>query len=248
VTRSAFEQYLYSRRNMAGTVLGLGGLGLFLAGITTWPLWLPITAALYAIGVLVVPPERGIDLRLGPGQDAEAIRRGLDGLVREIRGRVADDIVAKVAGIREGILATMTSEAAASGAERDLYLIRQTALDYLPGALDAYLALPRRYAERRAVAGGRTPHDVLLEQLQLMESKMAEVADDIARHDTDRLLAHGRFLRDKFAGSSLDLPDVTEAAETAPAEVAAPAPAPTPPAQETVAERDSIPSERERVH
>ena len=58
----------------------------------------------------------------------------------------------------------------------NVHLIRQTALAYLPQALDAYLALPRIYAERRAVADGQTPHDVLLEQLSLMDSKMHERA------------------------------------------------------------------------
>ena len=74
---------------------------------------------------------------------------------------------------------------------------------YLPQALDSYLAVPRAFAERRPVAGGRTPHDVLLEQLDLMDRKMQEVADDIARHDSDRLLANGRFLAERFSGSSL---------------------------------------------
>ena len=223
MTRQSLERYLYSRRNVAGMTLGLGGLALFFAGITTWPLWLPVVAGLYAIGVLVVPPQRGVDISLGPGEDASAIRRGLDALLRQVRGRVADDIYTKIVSIREGILATVSTDAAASGAERDLYLIRQTALDYLPGALNVYLALPRRYAERRPIVGGRTAHDVLLEQLQLMDEKMTEVADDIARHDTDRLLSHGRFLRDKFAGSSLDIGEgVAAAANDAAGEAAAP--------------------------
>jgi hypothetical protein len=230
------EQYLYSRRNVTGTVLGLGGLGLFLVGITTWPAWLPITAGLYAIGVLVTPPERKLQLGLGGAEDAGEIRSGLDALVRQIRGRVADDIAAKVASIREGIMATVSTDAAASGAERDLYLIRQTALDYLPAALNAYLALPRVYAERRAVVQGRTAHDVLIEQLQLMDEKMSEVADDIARHDTDRLLASGRFLHDKFSGSALDLDSVP-----APAAEAAEQRAP----EQRAPERSE---ERERVH
>ena len=257
MTRQQVEQYLVSRRNVAGTVLGLGGLGLFLAGLTTWPAWLPITAGLYAIGVLVVPSQPRLGVRFGPGEDEGVIRDGLETLLHQIRNKVADDIYAKVQGIRDGILATVSTDAAASGAERDLFLIRQTALDYLPAALNTYLALPRPYAERRAVVGGRTAHDILLEQLQLMDEKMAEVADDIARHDTDRLLAHGRFLQDKFSGSALDLDNVGAGVlrgpqDDAPADAGAEAAvdATVDPARRVEAAQDTeaTRAERQRVH
>ena len=39
-----------------------------------------------------------------------------------------------------------------------------------------------------------------------MDSRLAEVADDIARHDSDKLLANGRFIAEKFAVSSLRVP------------------------------------------
>lgn len=202
------EPFLYSRRNIAGSVLALGGLGLYFAGITGGVLGLPIVAALYAIGVLVVPGERGLDLRLSAAQDAGEVKAGLARLLDTIRNRVADDIYLRVASIRDSILATLPGpNAAVDAADPNVYLIRQTALEYLPSALAAYLALPRAFAERRAVAGGRTPHDVLVDQLDLMAAKMQEVAEDIVRHDSDRLLANGRFLAERFAPSSLRIRD-----------------------------------------
>jgi hypothetical protein len=198
------EPFLYSRRNIAGSVLALGGLALYFAGITGGLVWLPVVAGLYAIGVLVVPAERGLDLRLSAAQDAGEIRSGLSRLLDGIRGRVADDIYARVQSIRDSILATLPGpNVAVDAGDPNVYLIRQTALDYLPDALSAYLALPRPFAERRAVADGRTPHDVLVDQLDLMAAKMQEVAEDIVRHDSDRLLANGRFLAERFASSSL---------------------------------------------
>ena len=95
------EPYLYSRRNIAGTVLGLGGLALFFTGVTGGAVWLPIVVGLYAIGVLVVPGERGLDLRLDAGADAAHVRDGLNQLLVSIRGRVADDIYARVSHIRD---------------------------------------------------------------------------------------------------------------------------------------------------
>jgi len=200
------ESYLYSRRNIVGSLLALGGLGLHFVGIVAGPIWLPITAGMYAIGALLVPGERDLALRLGAAQDAEEIRDGLADLLRQLRGKVADDLYAKVVRIQSSILATLETEGSmGDAADPNVYLIRQTALSYLPDAFQTYLRMPRVMAERRAIAGGRTPHDVLLDQLDLMDRRLADVADDMARHDSDRLLANGRFLAEKFGTSSLDL-------------------------------------------
>ncbi|HYM83932.1 MAG TPA: hypothetical protein VEY67_07270 [Candidatus Dormibacteraeota bacterium] len=224
-----FTAYLTSRRNLVGSALGLIGLALFALGVTGGILWLPIVVGLYLAGVLLTPPDRPLDLSLGGAEDVSAVRSGLDRLLRQVRGRIADDLYARVVGIRDSIVATLPSNGAAQGgSERDLFLIRQTALDYLPAALDAYLALPRRYAEGRPLADGRTPHDVLLGQLDLMDRKMAEVADDLARSDTDRLLANGRFLAEKFSTSSLSL-DALGSADPAPAAIPAASSGATPP-------------------
>jgi len=229
------EAYLYSRRNIVGSLLAVGGLALHFVGLIAGPIWIPITAALYAIGVLLVPAEKGLEVRLGAAEDAAEIRSGLEKLLRSLRGRVADDLYAKVQSIQASILATLEVEGSLGDAvDPNVYLIRQTALSYLPDAFDTYLRLPRTMAERRRVADGRTPHDVLLDQLDLMDRRLAEVADDMARHDSDRLLANGRFLAEKFGTSSLELDQVEEAAV---------------PARQTesAAERESA-TERERVH
>jgi hypothetical protein len=216
-----FEAYLYSRRNIVGSALALAGLGLFFTGLLSGPIWAPVVAALYAIGVLLTPGEQKIDLSLDASADAGEIRSGLDRMQNAITGRVADDIVAQVAYIRWSIEQTLDANPTGlSQADQNVFLIRQTALEYLPRALNAYLALPRPYAERRAVANGRTPHDELLAQLQLLNSKMQEVADNIAKRDTDRLIANGRFLQERFAPSSLDVQQqvAQQAAEPQPAQ------------------------------
>jgi hypothetical protein len=200
------EGYLYSRRNIVGSALALGGLGIHFVGLVAGPIWLPITVGLYAIGALLVPGEKDLELRLGAAQDASEVRDGLAHLLRQLRGKVADDLYAKVIRIQSSILATLETEGSmGDAADPNVYLIRQTALAYLPDAFATYLRMPRIMAERRAIAGGRTPHDVLLDQLDLMDRRLADVADDMARHDSDKLLANGRFLAEKFAPSALDL-------------------------------------------
>jgi hypothetical protein len=196
-------RFLSSRRSIVGSLLALGGLALHFVGLVTGPLWLPIVVGLYLAGVLLVPAERGFDLALDAAAGTDEIRRGLDRLVARIRGKVALDIQARVERIRDSILVTLEAEGGRVAGDPTVHLIRQTALDYLPSALSAYLALPRAYAERRPVASGSTPHDVLLGQLDLMDEKMREAADAILAHDSEKLLANGRFLADRFATSSL---------------------------------------------
>jgi hypothetical protein len=226
-------RFLYSRRSIVGSGLAILGLALHFVGLVTGPLWLPIVVGLYLIGVLLVPVERGLDLSLDAESSADEVRRGLDRIVVQTRGRVAVDIAERISHIRDSILVTLEADGGRVAGDPAVRDIRQTALDYLPAALNAYLALPRAYAEARPVAGGRTPHDVLLEQLDLMDTKMREAADAILAHDSEALLANGRFLADRFATSSL--------------RVDAPVPTPAPPAS---AEQVAQPADpvRERVH
>ena len=108
------EAFLYSRRNIVGSLLALGGLALHFVGLLAGLEWLPITAGLYLIGVLLVPGEQGLVLQLGAAEDASEVRSGLDRLTRSLRGKVADDLLAKVASIQGSILATLARQRARS--------------------------------------------------------------------------------------------------------------------------------------
>jgi hypothetical protein len=72
------------------------------------------------------------------------------------------------------------------------------ALDYLPTTIESYLALPASYATGRAVQGNKTPLDVMKEQLDLLDAQMGEIAEAVHRRDSDRLLANGIFLEERF--------------------------------------------------
>ncbi|ACO45914.1 hypothetical protein DEDE109153_02825 [Deinococcus deserti] len=86
------------------------------------------------------------------------------------------------------------------------YLLAQTRQAYLPDTLQAYQALTDG-ARSALDAQGQPPEQLLEEQLALMEDGVREAL----RHDhaaADRLLAQGRFLRERFgeAGHELRLP------------------------------------------
>jgi hypothetical protein len=195
-------RYLYSNKNLAGSAGGLAGLALYFTGVVgeLWPL---VVAGLYGVGALATPPSKVIDLR--SGLDPANLERAMAEQLRRIRGRVPDDVLAAVARIHDQVREVLDRRHALPPGSPDAFVVERTALDYLPTALESYLHLPRGYANRVPVSGGRAARRVLLDQLALLEAKLGEVLEAVARGDTDRLLAHGRFLEDRFAVSELDV-------------------------------------------
>jgi hypothetical protein len=82
---------------------------------------------------------------------------------------------------------------------QDLYLVRQTATDYLPRTISTYLALPSDSVDTPLkTAGGKTARQELKTQLDLLDTKLDDIAQDLQRQDADRLLANRRFLEARF--------------------------------------------------
>lgn len=194
--------YLYSRKNFVGSLLAVVGLVLFFTGIIG-VLWPVVVVGLYLIGAVVTPANKAIDLQTG--FDPNDVRKALDAQVRAITGKVPAEVMAKVLSIRQIIFGILPRSGNFPPGSPELFVVERTATDYLPRSLESYLSLPRAYATLHPVQNGKTPKQVLLDQLTLLESKMNEVADDVHRNDADRLLANGRFLEDRFGRSQLSL-------------------------------------------
>src|SRR6476620_3844969 len=82
------------------------------------------------------------------------------------------------------------------------YSVMATATDYLPEAVGGYLRLPRQFADSRPVDRGKSSLMVLIDQLDLLASTMDKVFDAVCRDDAAALVAHGRFLAEKFGTAS----------------------------------------------
>ena len=82
------------------------------------------------------------------------------------------------------------------------YSVMATATDYLPEAVGGYLRLPREFADSRPVDRGKTSLMVLIDQLDLLAATMDKVFDAVCRADAAALVAHGRFLAEKFGHAS----------------------------------------------
>ena len=82
------------------------------------------------------------------------------------------------------------------------YSVMATATDYLPEAVGGYLRLPRQFADNRPVDRGKSSLMLLIDQLDLLASTMDKVFDAVCRDDAAALVAHGRFLAEKFGTAS----------------------------------------------
>jgi hypothetical protein len=198
--------YATSRKNLVGSALGLVGVALALTGVIPGALpALGAVAALYAAGALLMP-ERHATLPDGADEpiDVDSIRRNLKRVAGAVGG-TPPDVAAKTTAIitqLQDLLPRLSQQSASSD---EVYVISRLASDYLPETLDAYLKLPRQYAETHVLSGGQTAHQMVVAQLDLLSQKATEVTNAILKGDGDALAAQGRFLAERFARSSLQL-------------------------------------------
>ena len=139
-----------------------------------------------------------------PDSDAEVLA-ALDAFIAETETRVPPIVEARILRIASTVRQTIPrlDQLGTSGA--DAHAVLRTATSYLPEAVAAYLRLPRDFADRRPVSGGKTSLSVLCDQLDLLANKMDDFFDAACRADADALIAHGRFLAEKFGSGALAL-------------------------------------------
>jgi hypothetical protein len=188
--------YLTGRRNLAGSGLALLGAALVLID-PVGPQGILLVIGFYLAGVVAV---RGDPKVHRFGFDPLQVQRSLSTEIGAVAGRVPPPIMARIQRIeltiRSEILPRL--DCLPLGAP-ELYLVERTARDFLPTAVQTYLRLPRGYASSR----GASAYEVLVDELDLLEAQMRRVAEVVHRADMDRLMAHRRFLADRF--NRLDL-------------------------------------------
>jgi len=188
-------------------VFAIGGILLFTSGLVTGWLALGVVLALYVTGYFFA--ERPRERQLAPQQtgDSPEVRDALDEMLAAIKKRVANDIYFHVRSIRDATVFTLENAGATAETDPDIHVVRRAATAYLPEALSTYLSLPRYYAENEKIANGRTPHDVLIDQLTLIDNQARRVAEELIQRNSDQLVTHGRFMSDRYADSKLQVPE-----------------------------------------
>ncbi len=138
--------------------------------------------------------------------NSKEVRRSVRQIRSTVRGKVHKSVLVRVNNICLLIEQVLPRADELGDGSEEMHLLSRMATDYLPDALNPYLAMPREYAERHPLSDGRTAIQVLCAQLDVMYAEMWQVVESVLRSDGDKLLANGRFLDDKFAKSSLNLP------------------------------------------
>ena len=199
------------------------------------------------------------DLRTQP-----EIIAALDRLAARVEGLISTEDVAALRRIRDAAaLALVPDEGPLDLTDHETWLVRQICTDYLPRAIEHYLALPEELA-LEPVLDGRSARQILDEQLALIETRLHEMAERTYKKEAGGLLNHARFVADSlrpdpFQERLAELATAdTEAARVAAttvaeasARAAAAVPAPAAPAAERVAETpattDVVAREREQA-
>ncbi|MBE1875744.1 hypothetical protein [Myceligenerans pegani] len=194
-------RYVGSRKNLAGTALGVGAVAAQLT-VGLGEFWLAVVAGAYAVGALVMPGEPPLTVTLGAGAPAQEVEQG----VAKIR-RAAARLEPGTREPADRLLVALDEIVARwdelAGAPEQRYLVESIVGDYLPTSLRRYLDLPRRV--RVEVRGGTSPQRELVAQLELLAEEAGRIRDAVYSRALDALDDHGRFLREKFKRSELDL-------------------------------------------
>jgi hypothetical protein len=201
--------YLYSASNVAGSVLALGGLGCYFAGVIH-AYWAAIVIGLYGVGALGWPRS---DLA-ATAQNAELSTEMMAEQVRRLVDSVAKGLPAEAVTILHSIESTLsellprmkTLQDRGVISAKDSFTVLETVRRYLPDTLAAYLRLPKLYAQTQTLSDGRTAAGVLVDQLRVLDQTLKDVAKSAFAGDAEALVSNGRFLQSKFAERAEFLP------------------------------------------
>ena len=152
------------------------------------------------------PAEVATETTSGP-PTGDALRAALERTEQLVTsGSVPSTVTARVLRVTAAVRDTLPRLDQLGAGSASAYNVMATATDYLPDAVNGYLRLPRRFADTRPVDEGRTSLMVLVDQLDLLGATMDRVFDAVYRSDANALVAHGRFLQEKFGRGTAAAP------------------------------------------
>lgn len=197
--------FLYGTPNIVGCALALVGVALFFGGvIDDW--WLAIVAGLYAVGWLATPRNRGLELELREQAAHASLLEQVDDLIARSRKRLPAEATEKLAGIRAILESLMPklqglADTGAIAMDQMISVVNAITRD-LPATVANYLRLPQAFATLHPIERGKTAKQLLLEQLDLLQSQLGKIADSAFREDAESLVVNGKYLQEKFHSTS----------------------------------------------
>ncbi|MFJ3666060.1 hypothetical protein ACIPSE_06370 [Streptomyces sp. NPDC090106] len=189
----AISRYLESRKNIAGSVCGLAGLGLTFAGVAG-PYWPVVVAGLYGAGALVAPPERPAPPDF---PDASAQLDAVRADFEKLCGYLAEvDLPPAAAGALTELtelLGALLEPGWVTDPE-DVHLLSRAVRQDVPEAVDTFVRT-RWWA--RMTPGQEPPERHLERQLGLLREEAERVATALREAEARRQETHTRYLQDR---------------------------------------------------
>lgn len=194
--------FLSGEPNIAGSVLALGGLGLYFGGVIH-AYWWAIVAGLYGAGAFGWP-------RREPAAEAEQpalssaileqqVRKLVASVARALPIEALDELVHIEATLKELLPRLQYMQDHGLISAKDSFTVLETVRRYLPDTLGAYLRLPRVYAQKQPVAGQQTATQLLTSQLKMLNVSLREISSNAFSGDAEKLVSNGKFLEAKFS-------------------------------------------------
>ncbi|GAB3674083.1 hypothetical protein GCM10028814_02580 [Angustibacter aerolatus] len=143
-----------------------------------------------------------------PADEAAAMQGELVELVRRVNragGRLPVGAVPTVRAVEDVLRPLLQYVEQQSANAEELHQLTAIVREYLPQAIDQYVALPEDYARRDRGGPGTSPADDLVAQLRLLLEGAQQLQRAVYESDAQELAIGRRFLDTKFRRSDLDL-------------------------------------------
>ncbi len=190
--------YLYSNKNLAGSALAIVALVLYLTGVIG-VFWYVIVAGAYVLGVLLAPGNPKWDVALQREMSDAQVVTGLKSLEHDAPRMLPKDIASDVIAICDMLETAIPALTQKGVTDQVAYDVRTTATEYLPQTVAAYVKMPPAFRAMQRVSDGKTPTQMLAEQVALLKTQLQGTMAGIASDDAAALAENGRFLRDRFS-------------------------------------------------
>ncbi|MER7678272.1 hypothetical protein [Streptomyces sp. NPDC096934] len=193
-----FVGYLESRKNLAGSACGIGGLVLTFTGLAGayWPV---VVAGLYGAGALIAPPERPpLPDFPDPSAQLEELRRDFATLRAYLDGvELPPAAAGRLTELSELLAALLDPGWVAEVLARDpegVHALSRAVRQDIPEAVDTFV---RTRWWTRLTPGTEPPERHLERQLTLLHEEADRLATALREAEARRQETHTRYLEDR---------------------------------------------------
>ncbi|MFI9826549.1 hypothetical protein ACIHIX_02580 [Streptomyces sp. NPDC051913] len=194
----AISRYLESRKNIAGSVCGLIGVGLTLAGVAGayWPV---VVAGLYGAGALVAPPERpALPDFPDPSAQLDALRDDFGKLCAYLAEvelpPAAAGRLTELTDLLSALLDPGWATELLSQDPEGVHTLARAVRQDVPEAVDTFV---RTRWWTRLAPGQEAPERHLERQLTLLQEEAERLAAALREAEARRQESHTRYLEDR---------------------------------------------------